>query len=482
MNDVRTIVMAVGVCVAAACVSAPPEQQAVNDVAEAMGGAEAILAVSAVSVNGSGTGYVVGQGLTPDVESLAGEGTYQSQLDLTSHRLRTETTTNAFGFPLTTVAGLDGDIAFDAGGFAAAPPARIGGTAVERRRAEYYHHPVALLQAALTEDPAMAATIGPVREEMGHDVIPIATADGIELSLHVDQTSGLPMAITSMVYDTNLGNAELSTTFSDWVESGGVQMPGSITQTLAGAPIGEWTVTHGINADVGDLSAPADVAAAPEPDTPVPNVVVDELADGVWFLGGESHHSVLVALDDYAVLVEAPLNDARTLAVIEQARALVPDMPLQYVVNTHHHFDHSGGIRAAVAEGLTVVTHEMNEAFYTDMTARSHSLAPDRLQTAPMDLSLELVPGDDVLELGDGGRTLQVFRVADDPHNAGMLVAFLPDEGILIEGDIYTPGGFATDLANFAANIERRGLDVETIAPIHGEVVPFSQFEDEVAQ
>ena len=67
--------------------------------------------------------------------------------------------------------------------------------------------------------------------------------------------------------------------------------------------------------------------------------------------------------------------------MIEQARALVPDIPLEYVVNTHHHFDHSGGIRAAVAEGLTVVTHEMNEAFYTDMTTRSHSLAPDRLET-----------------------------------------------------------------------------------------------------
>ena len=460
-----------------ACSAAPAEVQAVEAVAEAMGGAEAVMGVTSLSIEGGGTGYVVGQALTPDDGSLGGDGTYQSQSNLTAHQLRTEATNSAFGFPLTTVASLDGDVAFDAGGFGAADPARIGGTAAARRMAEYYHHPVALLQAALSEDAAMMATLGPVRQEMGHDIVPVATADGVELSLHVDPDTGLPLAITSLVYDTNLGNAELSTSFADWAEAGGLQLPGSITQTLGGAPVGEWTVAHSVNADVGDLAASADVAAAAVPGDPTPNVVVEELADGVWFLAGESHHSVVVEFPSYSVLVEAPLNDARTLAVINQARELVPDKPLQYVVNTHHHFDHSGGIRAAVAEGLTVITHEINEEYYADVLGRSHSLSPDRLEANPMSLTLETVTGDDVLELGDGDRVLQVFRVADDPHNAGMLVAYLPAEGILIEGDIYTPGGFATDLANLAENIEQRGLEVSTIAPIHGAVVPFSEFE-----
>ncbi len=481
IRKLQTAILMVAAC-AAGCSSVPPEVQAVQDVAGAMGGVEVVTGLTSLSIEGGGTGYVVGQGLTPDVGSLGGDGTYRSQIDLVNHQLRTEASNDAFGFPLTTVASLDGGIAFDAGGFNPAPPSRIGGPAAGRRLAEYYHHPITLLRAALTDDAAMAATIGPVRQEMGHDVIPIATADGVELSLHVDPASGLPMAITSMVYDTNLGNAELSTAFADWAESGGLQLPGSIMQTLAGSPVGEWMVTHAVNADVGDLSAPADVAAVPEPSPLPPNVTVEELADGVWFLGGESHHSVLVEFADYAVLVEAPLNDTRTLAVIEQARELVLGTPLQYVVNTHHHFDHSGGIRAAVAEGLTVVTHEINEGFYTDMVARSHSLSPDRLETNPMGLSLELVAGDEVFELSDGDRVLQVFRVADDPHDAGMLVAYLATEGILIEGDVWTPGGFATDLTNMAANIERRGIDVSTIAPIHGAVVPFSEFEAAVEE
>ena len=481
IRKLQTFVLVSGVWVASACSSVPAEVQAVQDVAEAMGGVEAVLGATSLSIDGGGTGYVVGQAPTPDVGSLGGDGTYESQFDLANHQMRTEASNDAFGFPLITVSSLDGDIAFNAGGFNPAPPARIGGPAASRRWAEYFHHPVTLLQAALADEAAMAIAIGPVRQEGGYDVIPIATTDGVELSLHVDPASGLPMAITSMVYDTNLGNAELSTAFADWADAGGLQLPGTITQTLAGSPVGEWTVTHAVNVDVGDLSAPADVAAAPEPGAPVPNVVVEALADGVWFLGGESHNSVVVELEDFAVLVEAPLNDARTLAAIEQARALVPDKPLQYVVNTHHHFDHSGGVRAAVAEGLTVVTHEINEAFYQDMTARSHSLSPDRLETTPTELSLELVPGDEVLELGDGDRVLQVFRIAGDPHNAGMLVAYLPAEGILIEGDIYTPGGFATDLPNLAANIERRGLAVTTIAPIHGAVAPFSQFLEEAA-
>ncbi len=111
----------------AACSSAPAEVQAVQDVAEAMGGVEAVLGATSLSIDGSGTGSVVGQGLTPDDASLGGDGTYQSQFDLASHRMRTEVTTGAFGFPMTTVSSLDGDIAFNAGGFNPAPPARIGG-------------------------------------------------------------------------------------------------------------------------------------------------------------------------------------------------------------------------------------------------------------------------------------------------------------------------------------------------------------------
>src|SRR2546423_6020325 len=108
-------------------------------------------------------------------------------------------------------------------------------------------------------------------------------------------------------------------------------------------------------------AVPAAVQSAPPPRV---NVVSQRLADGVWFLGGGSHNSIAVAMKDFAVLIEAPLDDARTNAVIAETKRLVPGKPIKYVVNTHHHWDHAGGLRAAYAEGATIVTNEQNQNFY----------------------------------------------------------------------------------------------------------------------
>src|SRR6202008_3258757 len=100
--------------------------------------------------------------------------------------------------------------------------------------------------------------------------------------------------------------------------------------------------------------------ATPVAGPPPATVTVEPLGKGLWFLAGQSHHSVLVEFADHLTLIEAPQNDMRALAAIAKARELVPGKPLTHVVNTHHHFDHSGGIRAAVSEDLAVITHKGN--------------------------------------------------------------------------------------------------------------------------
>ena len=180
-------------------------------------------------------------------------------------------------------------------------------------------------------------------------------------------------------------------------------------------------------------------------------------------------------------MVEAPQSEIRTLAVVERARELQPDKPLRYVINTHHHFDHAAGIRAAVSEGVTVVTHELNRSFFEDLVARQHSIVPDALARNPQPLTIETVSGDEAYELTDGRRTLQVYHIVDDLHCDGLLMAYLPQERILIEADAYSSTSREAPFAEvLLRNIEDRGLRVHTILPLHGGVSGLEDLESAV--
>ena len=66
-------------------------------------------------------------------------------------------------------------------------------------------------------------------------------------------------------------------------------------------------------------------------------------------------------------------------------------------------------------------------------------------------------------------------------HVEGMLMAYLPKEKIVIEADLFDPfpGNTTPTAANrtFYSHIQRLGLNVTTIAPIHGPAVPWSDFD-----
>ncbi len=465
------------------CTQRSPELQIIHDAAEAMGGVEAVQGVTTLVVEGSGSNYRLGQNRNPDSElPISKVESYKLEVDLQNHRARTEIiSTNFAGNLRTAVTALDGNVAYNVG--RSGSPQRVGSTAARENRAQYYHHPLTLLQAALAEDVEMAATVSNLRQEMGHDVVDITTADGSQLTLHVDPETKLPLMISSASYNSNLGDTVIATSFSDYAAAGELTLPQQRSQGRDTFPISDLRVMHTVNGETGDLTAPEDVASADEPGPRPANVEVEELASGVWFLAGQSHHSVLVDFPEYTVLVEAPQNDTRTLAVIEQARELVPDKPLRYVINTHHHFDHSGGLRAAVSEGLTVITHETNRSLFEDLVARQHTIVADRLAQNPAELMLETVTGDEVYELKGGTRIMELYRIGDNPHNDGMLAVYLPGEQILIQADMYIPGvggEFATAAAVLLQSIRDRELRVSRLVPIHGAVAPLDELEQAV--
>jgi glyoxylase-like metal-dependent hydrolase (beta-lactamase superfamily II) len=215
-----------------------------------------------------------------------------------------------------------------------------------------------------------------------------------------------------------------------------------------------------------------------------------KLADGVWLIAGGSHNSVAVEFRDFAAVIEAPLNEERSIAVLAEVNRLIPNKPIRYVVNTHHHFDHSGGLRTYLAQGATIVTHQANRDYYEHVlfNPAPRTLQPDRFSTfypyfvgGRRPLPIEAVNQKYVLS--DGTRTVDVYPVQGLNHAATMLIAYFPKEKILVNADLYSPpaqGAAApapnANMRTLQQNIQRLKLDVAQHVPIHGQPGPMDQF------
>lgn len=276
-----------------------------------------------------------------------------------------------------------------------------------------------------------------------------------------------------MTNEDTLGDVIMETEFAGYQRAGGLMLPTQLTSRLDHTTVAEIRVSNTVNAVVGDLAAPAAVKAAVAASN-APEVTAEELAPGVWRLAGGSHHSVMVELADHLLLIEAPWDDGRTLAVLARARALRPGKPLTHVVCTHHHFNHAGGVRAAVSEGLTIIAHDRNRRFVEALVARPRTIAPDALANKPRPLRLETVKGQ--MTIDDPAHPVQLFAV-DSPHADTMLAAYLPRERLLVEVDLYTPAPppLAHPNAGYVLRlVESQHLAVDRVVPLHQEVVPFA--------
>jgi glyoxylase-like metal-dependent hydrolase (beta-lactamase superfamily II) len=223
---------------------------------------------------------------------------------------------------------------------------------------------------------------------------------------------------------------------------------------------------------------------------PQAQVTAQKLAEGVWLLGGSSHNSVAVEFKNFVAVVEAPLDEQRSLAVIAEVVKLVPDKPIRFVINTHAHYDHLGGLRTYLHVGATVITHQRNRVFYETelLNYVPRTLQPDMVSLFPPTEISEGYTIEDVDEkyvLTDGTRNLDIYYVQGlSMHVEGMLMAYLPKEKIVIEADLYDPpvsneALLATSSVihrAFYNNVRQLGLEISTIAPIHGPVVPWSDF------
>jgi glyoxylase-like metal-dependent hydrolase (beta-lactamase superfamily II) len=285
--------------------------------------------------------------------------------------------------------------------------------------------------------------------------------------------------VESRLQSPILGDMLVQNNFLNYRDFNGVPFPTQILVNQGGYETLEVLVTD-VQANPTDrLKVPPQaLQTKAEP----PHVVVQPVAEGVWFLTGGSHNSVAVEFRDYVAVIEAPLDEERSMAVIGEIHRLAPGKQIRYVVNTHHHFDHSGGLRAYVAEGATVITHESNRRFYDLAFEAERKLFPDRLSKSDQHARMETVAEDYVLR--NGSRAMEIHLIEENLHSGDLLMVYLPRERLLVEADAFSPAdpGTAAPAApspfalNLYENIQRLKLDVAQIAPIHGRIVPWAEF------
>src|SRR5437879_13582287 len=210
-------------------------------------------------------------------------------------------------------------------------------------------------------------------------------------------------------------------TYTGYKDFGGVMFPPPIVQTQDGFPSLDINISSVTANPAVDIAVPEAVRNFTPP--PV-RVETKQMGDGVWYLTGATHHSLVVEMKDHIVVVDVPNNVPRATAVLAKAKELVPNKPIRYVVTSHHHWDHLGGIRMAMNEGATIVTRQTNKPSLECVAHTPHPSNPHPLASSKKGVKIQTVVDKGVLT--DGNRTIELHLLKGYEHTGDMLVVYLP--------------------------------------------------------
>lgn len=311
------------------------------------------------------------------------------------------------------------------------------------------------------------------------------SANGTEWHVLVDQASGLPVEVSTLENDPLEGQVENRIVFSDWREVSGVQFPFKLAQyiddkiirreTRQSITVNPENVEDTLKLTGGHEQHPdADLRqwgwsmsnfftrrmamGAPSDADQSKVVKFSEVGDGIYQVLGSSHHNLVIVGPDGLAIVEAVWYPRRSEKILHELSERWPNKPLKYVILTHHHLDHAGGLLPYVAAGATVITGKSNEAYFQSILSKSAGESP------------ELVTVGDHAVLHAIGRDVGVYEVRVG-HANGYLAVYVPDEKLLFNSDLYSPGR-PTQQKEWAKElldaVEFHGLDVKTHVGGHG--------------
>src|SRR5262245_14784870 len=300
----------------------------------------------------------------------------------------------------------------------------------------------------------------------------------------INAATNLVDKVDTWVENPVFGDMLVENEYTHYRDANGVKFPSDMVQKRAGWPTFEAQIL-GINANPANIQQlvtppppPAGRAGGPSgpgaPGTAPAGPTSEKLADGVYRING-AYNALAVEFADHILLFEpGPQNEARAQAIIAETKKVIPNKPIRYGVISHHHFDHTSGLPAVVAEGITIVTPEVNKAFLTNALSAPRTLAPDSMSKSGKKPVIEGFPGDKRV-FQDATRTFEVYVIKGLPHADGLVVGYLPKEKILVYADMFNLPQSGSPVPNptvvgtivFSENIERLKLTPERVMSVH---------------
>ncbi len=463
------------------CAPATPAQQGrqiLEDAAEAMGGLAALNAIENIDRQGTRQVSSIGHGrLTTEPAWVQPPRPYHPIIDFTVPR---DLVLNSRGDVVAMSDSTKGGYR-DVLGRTLVP---ADGTDLSLSRREWDRDIARFLVHALGQE----STIEGVSETgEGQPTVSVRYIDGVLYKVHVDDATGLISRVEFTEAHDRFGDLAREWIFSDYRQVGDVQLPFSMTIKDMGmtARVLEWeeiSINDPLQEDLFEIPESIREAVASFADDMSIRMTATELAKGVYFGETKGMNSMWVEFQDFVLVVEGPNNEKQSLETMRQIKETIGEKPVRYLVTTHSHEDHNGGIRTYAAAGVTIITQERNEKAIRDHLSYSFTLEPDRLAKSPQEPKIELVT--DRKTITDGTRTVELLH-GEAPHADGSLLIYLSRERLLFESDLFTilrgqpgAGEIRPDSQFLYDTVTHAGWRVNQIVPGHGRLIEWKELAD----
>jgi glyoxylase-like metal-dependent hydrolase (beta-lactamase superfamily II) len=481
--------------------SSVSQKQLAQDAVTAMGGAEKLMAIQTLTLTGGkGTRTRVGQSSEPtgkdvvgqlandtEVVDIANERAYSDYDimvgDFMQHRHEVLTKNDA-GKPI----GLE---SIDGVTFVTTPGGLFSWGTQNSPEWMLKRNPVSIVLSALESgsaaDAAQEESFDGKMMKHGH----AKTHDGEDVGLYFDPETKLLAGFEVLDTETMLGDVTAQYSLSDYKDVGGVKLPHHIKIRKGGE---DYSDIQYASIAINDAKAAnafgipkefaAYTASAGSEKDYFP-MSLEKVTNGVYQARAFRHHSLVVEFPTFVAVVEAPYLETQTRMLAKTIASQFPNKPIKYVAVTHHHFDHTGGIRAAAALGATILVEKRHEAAIKKILDAKHTHPRDDLESARETKKAvgAIETYDGMKTIKDGNQTLELHAFKSS-HVDPMVMAYVPNGGVQFQSDLWFPktGAPASpETVEMDNAIKAAKLKVTTMVGGHGLIGPYAEMTKAIA-